>query len=124
MNEKQKILVIDDDNVIRMLVRRILERRGYEVFLAANGNEGLKIANSFSPNVILLDVNLSDLDGYAVCATIRSQATTRKIPIILISASDDPEDRAHGFDQGANDYMTKPFGEDELITRIEAQLRR
>jgi len=122
MNKKRKILVIDDDNVIRLLVQRILERMGYAVFIAANGNEGLKIANSLSPDLVLLDVNLPDLDGYAVCAIIRSEETTRKIPVILMSASDDPEDRAHGFAKGADDFITKPFGEDELIARIEAQL--
>ncbi len=124
MNEKRKILVIDDDNVIRMIVHRILERHGYEVVLATNGNEGLQAADSVSPDVILLDVNLPDIDGHEVCAKFRSQRTTFKTPIILVTASDEPEEKARGFDKGANDYLTKPFSDDALIACIEKQLRR
>lgn len=122
--KSKKILVIDDENLIRLIVRRTLEQNGYEVFLAENGTEGLKIANSSSPDVILLDVNLPDLDGFQVCTKLRSQATTCQIPVIMLTAADEPEDRARGFDKGADDFITKPFDCDELITRIETQLRR
>lgn len=122
MNVRQKILVIDDDNVIRMLIRRILERHGFEAILATNGKEGLESAAALFPDAILLDVNLPDLDGFQVCAKIRSQPATRQIPIILVTASDEPEARAHGLAQGANDYLIKPFNDKELIASLAKQL--
>ncbi|MBI5034342.1 MAG: response regulator transcription factor [Chloroflexi bacterium] len=124
MNEKRKILVIDDENLIRLIVRRTLEQHGYDVVLAANGSEGLMIANTSSPDAILLDVNLPDLDGFQVCTELRSTRTTSRIPVIMMTAADEPEDRAHGFNNGADDYITKPFECDELLARIKAQLRK
>lgn len=123
MTEKRKILVIDDQEIIRMIVRRTLELIGYEVLVATNGNEGLKMASIASPDVILLDVNLPDLDGFEVCAKIRSQTTTSKIPVIMMTASDEPENKKLGFEKGADDYLTKPIIGDELIAHIEEQLQ-
>lgn len=124
MNEKRRILVIDDNNSVGMIIRRILELKGNEVFVATNGNEGLKMANTLSPDVILLDVNLPDMDGFEVCAKIRSPGTTSKIAIIMMTASDEPEVREQGFAKGADDYLTKPIGGNELIAHVEAQLQR
>jgi two-component system response regulator RpaA len=123
MDAKRKILVIDDDNLIRMLVRRILELNGYEAVVASTGTEGLNSANTVLPDVILLDVNLPDMDGFAVCAKIRSQATTAQIPVIVMTASDESEYKAQAFANGANDCITKPFDGNDLVVSIRKQLQ-
>lgn len=122
--EKQKILVIDDDPVIRRIVRNTLEENGYAVLLAAGGIEGFKIANSASPDLVLLEIMLPDLDGFDVCLKLRSLEMTSEIAIIIMTVADQPSDVVRGFDNGADDYITKPFSIDELIARVKAQLRR
>lgn len=122
--KKQKILVIDDDPIICRIVQKILEQNGYEVLLATNGNEGLGIAKSTSPDLILLDIMLPDIDGFEICRKLRGTEKTSDISIIMMTAADQSSDIVRGLDIGADDYATKPFSPLELVARIKSHLRR
>ncbi len=120
---KRRILVIDDDPLIRQLVVRALE--GEYVFAqAASGLEGIAQATAQPPDLILLDLMMPGMDGYAVCNQLRQNSTTATIPIILLTALDQIDSKVLGLRTGADDYMTKPFDMRELRTRVEAHLRR
>ncbi|MBI5029340.1 MAG: response regulator transcription factor [Chloroflexi bacterium] len=121
---KQKILVIDDDPDIRDIISTTLEARGYEVLTAATGNDGLKVAKSTVPDLILLDIMLPDMNGYELCTQLRSLKVTSEISVVMMTAADQPSDVVRGFVVGTDEYVTKPFGIEELVARINAQLRR
>lgn len=119
---KRKILVVEDENAIRFLVRENLEYEGYEVLEADNGAKGLELAENESPDLILLDLMLPQMSGMEVCKRLRS--TGNQVPVIMITARDQQMDKIIGLKAGADDYITKPFDILELCARIEALLRR
>ncbi|MEW6045680.1 MAG: response regulator transcription factor [Bacillota bacterium] len=117
----ERILVVDDEPHILKAVSRRLERSGYQVDMAADGEEALEKFESFQPDLVVLDLMLPRLDGYEVCHAIRERSST---PIIILSARSEEPDRLTGFWLGADDYLTKPFSLAELVLRIQAVLRR
>jgi DNA-binding response OmpR family regulator len=116
-----KILVVDDEAHIIELVRLYLEREGYEVDEASNGNDAVSKQRAGNPNLILLDLMLPDIDGYEVCRQIRTQSNT---PILMLTARKEDIDKIVGLELGADDYLTKPFNPRELVARVRAILRR
>ncbi len=116
------ILVVEDDEAIRNACRRGLAERGYAVATAPTGLGGLELVLSSSPDVVLLDLGLPDVDGLALISMIR--ATASRVPIIVITAQDDDPTMIRALDGGADDYVVKPFGTDQLAARIRAVLRR
>jgi two-component system KDP operon response regulator KdpE len=121
MTKKIKILVADDEPKIRLFIRANLEARGYEVHLAQDGVEAVELAERVLPEVIVLDVNMPRADGIEACRRIREWAD---MPIIILSVRGDEKDKVRALDEGADDYVTKPFGMEELLARIRVALRR
>ncbi len=113
--------MIDDEPQIRRALRAGLERSGYEVILAASGEEGLDLAALHNPDLIILDLAMPGTDGYEVCRQVRSWS---RAPIIVLSVREGEEDKIKALDLGADDYLTKPFGMGELSARLRAVLRR
>lgn len=117
----EKILVIDDEFELGEIVRDYLEDEGYKVYIAMDGEEGLKYFKRFEPQLIILDIMLPMIDGMEVCRRIRS---TSNIPILMLSAKSSDTDKIISLGLGADDYMIKPFSPGELVARVKAQLRR
>jgi two-component system response regulator MprA len=117
----QRILVIDDDQKILATLRRGLAYEGYQVDLAESGEEGLRMARDFAPDLVVLDVMLPGMDGFEICRRLRAGGD---VPVLMLTAKDEVSDRVHGLDIGADDYMVKPFAFEELIARVRALLRR
>lgn len=117
----EQILVIEDDEEIRYLLKRALSFEGYKVDLAEDGVSGLKMAKAHHPALIVLDLMLPGMDGYEVSKKLR-EITTK--PILMLTARDQLNDKIKGFDSGADDYLVKPFDVEELSVRIKALLRR
>ena len=120
MNQMIKILVIEDEKNIRNFIASVLTAQKYQVILAVTGREGLSLAASRCPDLILLDLGLPDMDGLSVIDRLREWTS---VPIIVISARIQEEDKVQALDQGADDYITKPFGNSELLARIRTALR-
>jgi DNA-binding response OmpR family regulator len=118
---ESRILVVDDDDDIRMLVRTLLERSGAEVREAANGRDGLREFHSWRPELVVLDVSMPELDGWSVLERIRDMSD---VPVIMLTARGDELERVRGLQAGADDYVVKPFGKQELVARVQALLRR
>lgn len=118
---KVPIIAADDDTRMLCLVRRILELEGYQVFTASCGQDALEMLYKTTARLVLLDVMMAGLDGYAVCRQIREFS---QIPIILVTAKTLDHDKVAGLDAGADDYITKPFSASELVARVRAVLRR
>ncbi|WP_047153302.1 response regulator YycF [Aneurinibacillus tyrosinisolvens] len=118
---KYKILVVDDERPIADILQFTLEKEGYEVICAYDGEEAIKLAEKQSPDLILLDIMLPGKDGMEVCRTIRN---TSEVPIIMLTAKDSELDKVLGLELGADDYVTKPFSSRELAARVKANLRR
>lgn len=116
-----KILVVDDEDLLVKGIRFNLQNDGYEIITGSNGLEALELAKSQSPDLIILDVMMPQMDGLTACAKIREFSD---VPIILLTAKTDDMDKLMGFDQGADDYLTKPFNILELKARVRALLRR
>ena len=121
MPEKSRILVADDEPKILMFIRANLAARGYEVHVAQDGTEAVDVAARVIPDVIVLDVNMPRMDGIEACRRIREWSN---MPIIMLSVRGDEVDKVRALDEGADDYVTKPFGIDELLARIRVALRR
>jgi two-component system, OmpR family, response regulator MprA len=118
-----KILVVDDERAVRDSLRRALELEGYEIELAADGNEALsRFDSGDEPDAIILDVLMPGVDGLEVCRRLRSAGST--LPVLMLTARTEVEDRVAGLDAGADDYVTKPFALEELLARMRALLRR
>lgn len=115
------VLIVEDDRNIADLLRLYLEKEGYEVVIALDGLKGVEKFREVQPALILLDVMLPGMDGWGVCRTIRAES---KVPIIMLTAKSETEDKVTGLKQGADDYITKPFEMKEVLARIEAVLRR
>ncbi|MDD4701591.1 MAG: response regulator [Desulfovibrio sp.] len=120
----QQILIVEDEADIRELLRFNLEREGFSVLEAADGNEGLKLARQHLPDLMLLDVMLPGLDGFEVCRRLGAQSETSHIPVLMLTAKGEEMDRVVGLSLGADDYVVKPFSVRELMLRIRAVLRR
>jgi two-component system, OmpR family, alkaline phosphatase synthesis response regulator PhoP len=121
---KEKILVVDDEEDILELVRYNLSREGYKVICAASGEDGLKSARVENPDLIVLDLMLPGVDGLGVTKRLKSDAVTRKIPIVMLTAKGEESDIVTGLELGAEDYITKPFSTKVLVARVRAVLRR
>jgi two-component system, OmpR family, response regulator RegX3 len=115
------ILVIEDEESFRDALQFMLSREGFDVTLAPNGAEGMKLFDSVSPDLVLLDLMLPEVSGTEVCKYIRTKAKT---PVIMLTAKDTEVDKVVGLELGADDYVTKPFSTPELLARIRAVLRR
>ncbi len=118
---KIQVLVVDDEPRYLKLVRYNLEAAGYEVITAANGEEALSMVAGTNPDLIILDIRLPGIDGYEVCTRIREFSAT---PIIMLTAKGEEREKVQGLRLGADDYVTKPFGAEELVARVESVLRR
>jgi|TARA_Y200000002_G_scaffold351558_1_gene329668 two-component system phosphate regulon response regulator PhoB len=119
-----KIFIIEDEPSIIQLVQYNLEKEGLIVSSATNGNEGLKELKKFKPNLLLLDWMLPDFSGIEICKNIRKDSNFKNLPIIMLTAKGEEEDKIKGLDSGVDDYLTKPFSFNELFARIKAVLRR
>ena len=116
-----RLLVIEDEPAIRRALGVNLKVRGYDVDLAESGEDGLKLAATSHPDLVLLDLGLPGIDGLEVIRGLRGWS---RVPIVILSVRDGETDKVHALDAGADDYVTKPFGMDELLARIRAALRR
>ena len=121
MAAKQKILIVDDDTNIAELISLYLTKECYETMIVNDGEEALRVFDSFQPGLILLDLMLPGIDGYQVCRAIRAKSAT---PIIMLSAKGEVFDKVLGLELGADDYIIKPFDSKELVARVKAVLRR
>ncbi len=121
MAEKQRILIVDDDENIAELISLYLMKECYTTKIVYDGEEALRIFPVFKPNLILLDLMLPGIDGYQVCRELR---TVSQVPIIMLSAKGEIFDKVLGLELGADDYMIKPFDSKELVARVKAVLRR
>ena len=121
---KPTILVAEDEGALITLLRYNLEREGYRVLEAQDGEEALLVAAEEKPDVVLLDWMLPQLSGIEVCRRLRGRQETRNVPIIMLTARGEESDRIRGLDTGADDYLTKPFSMTELLARLRAVLRR
>ena len=118
-----KILVVDDERAVRESLRRALELEGYEIELAEDGRQALdRLAGEDQPDAVILDVLMPGVDGLEVCRTLRNQGS--RLPVLMLTARTQVEDRVEGLDAGADDYLTKPFALEELLARVRALLRR
>lgn len=116
-----RVLIVDDEPETRKYVGANLRVRGYDVLTAADGREALKLIGEQSVDLVILDITLPGMDGFSVCEALRRQAT---IPVMMLSARGQERDIVRALDLGADDYLTKPFGADELLARVRAVLRR
>ena len=119
--DKQRILIVDDDENIAELISLYLLKECFATEIAYNGRDALALVDSFNPHLILLDIMLPDIDGYEICTEVRK---TKQTPIIMLSAKGEVFDKVLGLKLGADDYMMKPFDSNELVARVKAVLRR
>jgi two-component system KDP operon response regulator KdpE len=119
--KKGRVLVVDDEEGIRRAVSRALTSRGFVVEVAADGETALDLVRGIDPDLVILDLNLPGIDGLSVCRQIR---TSSGVPILVLSVREEEADKVKALDLGADDYLTKPFGVDELMARVRALLRR
>ena len=121
---KKKILIIEDDKIVRENTAEILQLANYEVITAENGKFGLEKANVFKPDLIICDILMPELDGYGVLQIIMRSRLLQKTPVIFMSAKTKHDDIRKGMDLGASDYITKPFEESELLSAVASRLKR
>ena len=119
-----RILVVEDDVDISKMLRIYFDSQGYEVLIANRGNDALDLCRVKLPNVVVLDINLPDIDGYEVCRSLRSNTRTSYVPIIFLTQKDERSDKIAGLEMGADDYVTKPFDIEELKLRVQGAIRR
>ncbi len=119
-----RILVIEDEPDLQQILAYNLRKEGYEVLQALDGGEGLRVAKAQKPDLVMLDLMLPDLPGTEVCKALKADASTRDIPILMLTAKGEEIDRVLGFELGAEDYVVKPFSVRELLLRVQAILRR
>jgi DNA-binding response OmpR family regulator len=118
----KKILAVDDEPNILMSIEFILEMEGYEVHTARDGNEALEVAQRVHPDLILLDINMPNKDGYEVCRLLREQPELAGIKVIMLTAKGQPLEKKKGLEVGADEYVTKPFGAEDLLEKIRAMI--
>ena len=117
-----KILIVEDERAIVEILKFNLRKEGYEVLEAMDGEAGLSLARQEDPDLILLDLMLPKMDGFSVCKTLRSEG--QLMPILMLTAREEEEDKVSGLEAGADDYITKPFSMRELLARVKANIRR
>jgi len=122
--DQNQLLLIDDDPNLILLVKDYLELRGYEVTTAKNGREALRVLEKNIPNLIICDVMMPEMDGYAFVKRVRDNPQTSYLPVLFLSAKGQIQDRVTGLNTGADVYMIKPFEPDELVAQIEASLKQ
>lgn len=120
----KRVLVVDDDTTLRMALTRYLEKRGYAVLNASSGAEALQIFEQDSPDLVVSDVMMAEMDGYEFCRRLRASRTGQLVPFIFLSSRAEVDARVQGHLIGADDYLIKPFEPKELLAKIEAQLER
>lgn len=118
------VMVVEDEEALALLLKYNLEKEGYEVIVESRGNRVLGQVEKYSPSVILLDWMLPELSGVDICKLIRSKPDIKNIPVIMLTAKGQEEDKVKGLSAGADDYVTKPFSVPELMARVKANLRR
>jgi DNA-binding NarL/FixJ family response regulator len=123
VNAPKRLLVVDDDPNLVLLVKDYLEFRGYEVVAASNGLEALEVMRRLTPDLIICDVMMPEMDGYTFVQTLRSDRATDWIPVIFLSARGQTADRVRGLNTGADAYLVKPFEPEELVAQVEATLK-
>ena len=121
--DSKKLLLIDDDPNLILLVKDYLEFRGYQVITAENGREALEILEQQVPDMIICDVMMPEMDGYTLVERVRQDARTNWIPVLFLSAKGQSQDRVKGLNTGADVYMVKPFEPEELVAQVESSLR-
>ncbi|MGH9844552.1 MAG: response regulator transcription factor, partial [Blastocatellia bacterium] len=121
MNEHRRILVVDDEPQITRVLRRGLMTHGYDVRVAADGESALDVCKDWPPDLVVTDLSMPGMDGIELCRRLRRQS---QLPIIVLSVKGEEQTKVKALDAGADDYITKPFGMDELLARIRAALRR
>jgi two-component system alkaline phosphatase synthesis response regulator PhoP len=121
---RQRILVVDDDRQIVRLVRSYLEQSGYGVLVAYDGGSAVQTIRAERPDLVVLDIMLPGRDGWQIAQWIRSDKALAPTPILMLTARIEDSDRLHGFELGADDYVTKPFNPSEIVARVKAILRR
>ncbi|MCP5069136.1 MAG: response regulator, partial [bacterium] len=120
--DRGTILIVDDESVVRQVLRHHLVPQGYRVLDASSGARALELLESEAIDLVLLDIMMPRMTGYEVCRTIREASSRDELPVIFLSAKDRQQDRVAGFDVGANDYLAKPIGRSELLARVDAHL--
>ena len=118
------ILLVEDEKSIVTLIKYNLEKEGFKVFSTETGEEALKIIKEKTPDIILLDWMLPDLSGIDVCRQIKKDKKFKNIPVLILTAKGEPDDKIKGFEVGADDYLTKPFNNKELLLRIKSLIKR
>src|SRR3984885_6909971 len=121
MVERPRILVVDDEPQITRVLRTSLSAQGYDIRIANSGEMALEIMKDWSPNLIITDLSMPSVDGVQLCRTVRAVS---QVPILVLSVRDKEQQKVEALDAGADDYMTKPFGMNELLARVRANLRR
>src|SRR5215471_18994913 len=120
----RSVVIVEDDEDIAESIRYNLEREGFRVRVATTGEDALSLILDRPPSLILLDLNLPHMSGFEMCRRLRAEATTARVPILILTARTDEADKVLGLNIGADDYITKPFGMRELVARVNAVLRR
>jgi diguanylate cyclase (GGDEF)-like protein len=120
---KGDVLIVDDNPINLDLLSSMLQKQGYRVRVATNGTRALAAARSVEPDLVMLDINMPEMDGYEVCRRLKAGGLTRDVPVIFISALDEAMDKVKAFQSGGADYVTKPFQFEEVLARIENQLK-
>jgi DNA-binding response OmpR family regulator len=121
---RRNILVIEDEQDVAELLQARLESAGYDVHVESEGQKGLSYAAEHRPDLVILDLMLPDIDGYQVCRTLQEDAKPWTIPVLMLTAKDQPADKLVGFLRGAGAYLTKPYEASELLSTIEVLLAR
>lgn len=124
VGEHKRLLLIDDDPNLILLVKDYLEFRGYEVVTAENGQEALEVLDKETPDMIICDVMMPQMDGYALVEHVRKNPRTSWIPVLFLSAKGQSQDRVKGLNTGADVYMVKPFEPEELVAQVESSLKQ
>lgn len=123
-HKMKKILVVDDDKILRAVLQHTLEQEGYQVTIVNSGNDAIKSFERDTPDIVISDVAMPEMDGFEFCRLLRSRPSGQLVPFIFLSARDDLEDRIQGHSIGADDYLTKPFEIKELLAKIEALIEK
>jgi len=122
MGVTSKILVVDDDPYILMSLEFLMRKSGFEVMIARNGTEALQLLDSHNPSVVLLDIMMPDVDGYAICKFIKSTEKHKLCKVVFLSAKSKEADIQKGYDLGADLYITKPFANKDLVNKIKTMI--
>ncbi|MCH5264907.1 MAG: response regulator [Lachnospiraceae bacterium] len=122
-SQKSRILIVDDAESHRFILRNIIMEMGYQPVLAESGAQALKVFSRCNPELVLLDVSMPEMDGFEVCRRLKGNSDTRNVPVIFISAFENSEDIARAFEMGGEDYVTKPFIPEVVKARVSVRLK-